>query len=265
MTINNKFYQKNTKNNLHKSRFKSGQLATINGKKYELQVYNILKKTYLHNYKFNTQKTNELGGCSSKNDLECNLGNHQNIVGIEIKKCKTPDWMQCSIQKKNKYWSGNKNCKIPVKAQLIFNKILRQKKLFNNKYPHFINQKITYDQLKKIKKKQNWKDQYFNIPNDTIKNIYKEKGCYYIQVSDYGLFHLGNDICNFKVPEFIIDQKLRIRIKIHQRYNRNGFCTSSIMASCQPKDIKKLPRSKYSLDNIKNLPKNLHFNKYFKY
>lgn len=249
------------KNTIHKAKLRKGQLPSVNGKKYELQVYNILKKTYLNNYRFNTQKISDLGGCSSKNDLECNLRNHPKIVGIEIKKCKTPDWMQCSIQKKNNYWSGNKNCKIPIKAQLLFNKILCNKDLFNNKYPHFINQQITYDQFKKIKKNQNWKDKYFNIPNDTIKNMYKEKGCYYIQISDYGLFHLGNDICNFKVPEFIIDQKLRIRIKIHQRCNKNGFCKISIMASCQPKNIKNLPKSKYSLDNIKDLPKNLYLNK----
>ena len=97
MTKKKKLYSKDT---IHKPNFRKGQLASVNGKKYELQVYNILKKTYLNNYRFNTQKISDLGGCSNKNDLGCNLRNHQKIIGIEIKKCKTPDWMQCAIQKK---------------------------------------------------------------------------------------------------------------------------------------------------------------------
>jgi hypothetical protein len=66
-------------------------------------------------------------------------------------------------------------------------------------------------------------------------------------------------ICNFNVPEFIIDQQLRIRTKVHSSKNKNGYCDISVIASCQPIDIKKLKKSSYSLDMIDNLPRVLNY------
>jgi hypothetical protein len=68
---------------------------------------------------------------------------------------------------------------------------------------------------------------------------------------------LGNDICNFNVPEFICDQHLRIRTKIHTRCNKKGYCNLSVMLSCKPTNIRKLNNSPYSLDNNNKLPENL--------
>jgi hypothetical protein len=102
---------------------------------------------------------------------------------------------------------------------------------------------------------------YIDIPNDTISKLYKAKGCHYIQISDYGLYHLGEDICDFGVPEFIVDQQIRIRIKVHSRKNTKGFCHLSVTAACQPKQIKQLTRSKYSLDHVNTLPVGLSIEK----
>ena len=40
---------------------------------------------------FNTQYEEDLGGCNSKNDIECNMKSLRDIS-------KTPDWMQCSLK-----------------------------------------------------------------------------------------------------------------------------------------------------------------------
>ena len=40
--------------------------CSVNGKKYELQVYDIVKICKLNGNNFNTQNQDELGGCSSK-------------------------------------------------------------------------------------------------------------------------------------------------------------------------------------------------------
>jgi hypothetical protein len=91
--------------------------------------------------------------------------------------------------------------------------------------------------------------------------LYKAKGCSYVQISDgYGLYHLGNDVCNFDVPLFNIEQRLRIRTKIHTRKDKKGFCKLSITIACQPKDIKTIPQSKYSLDDKDKLPLCLTYN-----
>jgi len=61
----------------------------------------------------------------------------------------------------------------------------------------------------------------------------------------------------FNVPEFICEQQLRIRTKIHKRNDSNGYCKLSVTVSCQPKNIKKLIDSNFSLDDISKLPINL--------
>jgi hypothetical protein len=233
--------------------------SSVNGKKYELEVFNVVKKCKLNDKFFNIQKENELGGSSNKNDIECNL-NQLKDIPIEIKKIKTPDWMQCSLKYDNinNKWIGSLNNKIPNNSKKIFEDILSYKILFNKKIPPFMIEKITHEEWLKIKKETNdFKDTYIDCPNDTIKKLYYEKGCKYIQISEKGLYHLGNDLCNFNVVEFICEQQLRIRTKIHTRKDKSGFCKLSVTVSCLPKNINKLVNSKYSLDNINKLPNNL--------
>jgi hypothetical protein len=231
-----------------------GALCSVNGNKYEKDVHNVIKKCTINGEKFNTQNEEELAGSGSSIDLLC-----YNSIGIEIKKKNTPDWMQCSLKYNNK-WEGSTNGKIPEESRMIFNSLLNNIKLFDNKIPPFMERKLTHSEWLKIKKNTNiWNDYYIDIPSDTIKKIYAAKGCYYIQIEDYGLYHLGNDICEFNVPEFIIEQRIRIRTKIHRKENNNGYCDLSVTAACQPKDIKKLNKSPYTLDIEDNLPLNLIF------
>jgi hypothetical protein len=97
-----------------------------NGKKYENDIYNIVKNCVLNGISFNTQFKHELGGCNHHNDIECNFLDIKDIP-IEIKKKNTPDWMQCSLHynKDLLKWSGTIKNKIPNKS-----------KLFNGKYHH---------------------------------------------------------------------------------------------------------------------------------
>lgn len=237
----------------------NGRLSSVYGKKYELEIYNIVKKCKLNGNKFNTQNEYELGGCSSKNDLECNM-NYINDVSIEIKKAKSPDWMQCSLKYDNinKKWMGSPKNKIPESSKKIFEEFITTTTLFNGNIPPFMLKNITHEEWINIKKETNdYKDMYIDCPNTTISRLYSEKSCKYIQISGNGLYHLGNDVCDFKVPEFICEQRIRIRTKIHTRKNNNGFCNLSVIIACQPKHIKKLENSEYSLDNHLKLPKNL--------
>jgi len=240
-----------------------GSNCSINGKKYELEIYNIIKKTKLNGKLFNTQNENELGGCSHKNDLICNLYNDNKYINIsiEIKKIKTPDWMQCSLKYDNidNKWIGSSKNKIPDNSKKIFENLIANNILFNGNIPPFMLQNITHNEWINIKKNtSDFNDMYIDCPSDTIMKLYNEKGCFYIQISEKGLYHLGNDICNFNVPAFICEQRLRIRTKIHERKNKSGFCKLSVTVACQPKNINSLVNSNYSLDNLTKLPSNLH-------
>lgn len=118
---------------------------------------------------------------------------------------------------------------------------------------------ITHEKWIKIKKNTDeWNDKYIDIPSNIISKLYQAKGCSYIQISDgYGLYHLGNDICNFNVSLFDIEQQIRARTKIHSKKNKKGFCSLSVTIACQPKNIKELKKSKYSLDDKNKLPNTL--------
>ena len=245
--------------NIYYKMSKKGYNCSINGKKYELMIYNIVRKCKINGKQFNTQKETELGGCSSNNDIECNMIVERD-VSIEIKKVNTPDWMQCTLKYDNiqNKWIGSSKNKIPETSKRIFENIISTHILFNGKIPPFMLKDITHEEWLKIKNETtDYNDIYIKCQNDTIKQLYSEKGCSYIQISDKGIYHLGNDVCKFNVPLFICEQQMRIRCKIHKIKNNKGYCKISVTISCQPKNINNLLNSNFSLDNKINLPKNL--------
>jgi len=236
-----------------------GARCSVEGKKYEKKIYSIVKHCIIEEQLFNTQMENELGGCDSHNDLECNYNGTKNIP-IEIKKKNTPDWMQSVIHynKDTHKWFGSKNNKIPETSKQLFETLIKDNTLFNGNIPPFLYKNITHSEWIQLKQDTNdFNDTYIDCPNDTIKKLYSEKGCYYIQISDLGLYHLGNDICGFKVPEFLCEQQIRVRTKIHTKCDANGFCKLSVTIACKPKHIKSVVPSPYSLDTIDSLPEKL--------
>lgn len=244
---------------------KKGSECSKQGALYEHIIHEILKNCTINNKIFNTQTEKQLGGSTNKNDIVCHF-ERENDIGIEIKKMKTPDWMQLKLiyNKETKKWEGSPKNKIPEKSKNIFEDLIKNITLFNGKIPIFIEKNISHEEWIKMKKESNdFNDMYIDCPNDTILNLYKKKGCNYIQISEKGLYHLGEDICKFDVPLFICEQEVRIRTKIHKKRNTKGFCKLSVMLSCKPKYIKKLENSKYSLDTISKLPINLVYSNLF--
>jgi hypothetical protein len=236
-----------------------GSKCSVEGNKYEKKIFDIVSKCYNkdNNKKFNTQDINELGGSSAVNDIVCNWNDEKDIP-IEIKKEKSPDYMQVSLKYIDKKYVPTTKNKIPDESKEIFLNLIKDKKIFNNKIPPFLIKNITHEEWIKLKKESNdFHDIYFDCENDTIKKLYSAKKCKYIQISNKGLYYLGEDICNFNVPEFICDQECRIRIKVHHKKTTKGFAQLSIMMSCKPKLIKNLTKSQFSLDDINKLPKNL--------
>lgn len=236
-----------------------GSICVASGIKYEKTIWNICSniKVISENIPFCIIKQTELGNSSNANDIVCNYVNNVKIP-IEIKKSKTPDWMQLSIKPdvKNVWRSFGKN-KITENSKNILGNIIDGTKIFNDKIPPFLIKNMTHENWTIVKSNTNdFDDVYIDCMNDTISKLYKEKGCYYIQISDYGLYHTGVDICNFNVPFFQIESQLRIRIKIHKT-NIGGLMTASVMCAAQPKKIKSLVKSKYSLDDFTKLPINL--------
>jgi len=233
-----------------------GSGCSVSGKKYEMDVYQIVRRCTLHGTPFNTQSPDALGGCSAKNDLECQFEGGRNVF-IEIKKANTPDWMQCSLHYdlETRRWVGSAKNKIPEASKHVFESLVAEANLFRGQIPPFMETPITHEDWLRIKRStSDFADTYLDCPNDTIMCLYREKGCHYIQISGKGLYHLGEDVCQFGVPPFVCEQRLRVRTKIHTKKDKNGFCKLSVTIACQPKTLKALDNSPYSLDDTAKLP-----------
>ena len=242
--------------------FSRGSRCSREGSKYEKEVHRVVSKAKLFNSKsnkyqyFNTQRAKDLGGSSCNNDLLCNHDGVRN-VGIEIKKGNVPDWMQCSIKFINGKWIPSSNGKIPMKCRKLFQRLLEDFSLFDGEVPPFMKYDMTHEEwLYEKQSTTQWNDLYIPIPSNTIANMYKAKGCQYMQIKGYGLYHLGSDanVCGFDIPYFSTKQYIRIRIKVHSRTNTRGFCSLSVTASCIPDGLKDLAISKFSLDSKEALP-----------
>lgn len=241
-----------------------GSMCSINGRAYEELVWNICTQVQLKgsNKPFCSINKCDLGGCSKKNDLECDYINSKDIC-IEIKKANTPDWMQLSIKPDEEdVWRSEGNNKIPYKSKKLFESIIKKNNIFNGKIPPFFERKLTHEEWKKIKKDtSDFNDIYIDCPPDTISRLYRYKGCQYIQISEYGLYHLGEDVCNFGVPLFECNQHLRVRTKIHttcikQGINK-GYISASVTVAAKPQNIKNLSKSNFTLDTLQKIPERL--------
>lgn len=228
-----------------------GKKCSIQGRRYEKTISDLCKsfKSMHIDIPFNTQTDDELGGCSAGHDIMLNFNKDKDIA-VEAKRV-TPDWMQLSIEPdKNGIWKSTVKSKIPLESQQIFEFFLKNMDMFEK--PPFLEKTINYEEWIKIK--HLYKDRYISVPNDTISRVYFAKGVHYIQLNGYGLYHTGTNPCNFNVPFFACEQRLRVRCKRHGKKDANGnHLPSSVMASFCPK-LKTLSKSIYSLDDVRKIP-----------
>lgn len=92
--------------------------------------------------------------------------------------------------------------------------------------------------------------------NHFAADAYRHKGCAYVQISGWGVYHTGEDVCGFGVPLLAFPTKLRFRIKSHGRNNRKTHYGLSTMVAARA-TRKPLTRSPYSLDDAARFPSQL--------
>lgn len=229
---------------------KRGSQCSVSGKMYEKSIYMVLNKCYIDGSPFNVQHA---GGSSHDMDLICIFNGSR--MGIEVKKSRAPDWIQCCIHFNHDLntWTCSPKSTLPEGIITMFTSMITDKCIFNNHNPP---SDITHSEWKRLKSSTTtWNDMYFDIDPLTISMMYSFKGCQYIQLSEHGLYHTGCDPCGFDVPLFAVKSKARVRVKIHSS-NIYGVCRLSTTISCQP-ILRDLVTSKYSLNNPYSLPPRL--------
>jgi len=93
------------------------------------------------------------------------------------------------------------------------------------------------------KEAPSFRDVYVNAETTTVADFYKKKGTHYIQIEGKGLYHTGEDPCNFGVPLFTCATRLRIRCKRH-----HGSVPGTVMAALNY-NKNTLPKSPFCLMN----------------
>lgn len=237
----------------------AGSGCSVSGKNYEVKIAKTCKlvKSPHMDIAFNTQPLETLGGCGADIDITLNW-KKEGDIGVEAKR-PTPDWMQMKLDKnKEGVWVGSSSGKIPPVSKVLFETIIGAANLFGGKTPTFLERPVTHSEWTVIKKETpEFKDTYISCGDNTIAQLYKAKGCQYIQVDGKGLYHTGEDTCEFGVPYFECPQQIRIRLKVHTRSNKKGHMCLSVMAAAQPKKLKELKASGFSLDAAAKLPSSL--------
>lgn len=94
--------------------------------------------------------------------------------------------------------------------------------------------------------KRHFRSEYIAIEDaDIISRYYKNKGCHYIQLESLGLFHTGENPCEFDVPLFTCRTRLRIRCKQHG----SSSLPSSVTCALEICDKNRLAPSPYCLEH----------------
>lgn len=222
----------------------AGASCSASGIKYEKIINDICSKinSPFTGKPLSTIPSDGLGGCSDRHDLQLNWKNDRD-VNVEIKRKTAPDWVQARLCFESQVWRM-KGTGSSVVARDIIDDILSDERVYDFP-PPFINDtddSMTYDDWVRVK--HMYPDVYIPCPNDSIAKTYRAKGVHYIQLEHYGLYHTGEDVCDFGVPMFTCSQRLRVRCKRHgSRCKVTGnHIPTSVTAALRP-TIKTLTKS----------------------
>lgn len=174
------------------------------GDKYEDKIANILKdkKILTKNY--------VRAGASDKTDIDFIFKNQN--YNIEIKADENADYGQKYLMwdKINKWtWVKNDNVTEMYKKMKIINSFIDK----NFVPKKFSKTKLKITQEDKVYDQKKFEKPNIEIPLKTLFEYYAEKKCFYLQLENFGLYHLKNDINDLGVPQFDGVITLRLRAK----------------------------------------------------
>ena len=230
-----------------------GSRCSVSGRRYETHVWNIVQRCAdVSGWVPLAGDGARLGGGSSHaHDLQIAWRGQR--VPIELKRSfKVPDWGQAILERRDDgRWAVKKDNPVIQSALDVWQQDAGEDVLWDGRTPSFLDNDITHATW--LNEKHAFKDAYLDVDSKAIADYYADKGVAYIQVGrGAGLYHTGEDVCGFGVPEFVCEQRIRIRIKVHTRKNKAGHCRLSVTAALQPARL--LPDSPYSLDSTATLP-----------
>ena len=209
------------------------------GDQYENDIFEVCKKKKI------LKKNSERGQASSNSDL---IFVHQNKeYNLEVKADLNADFGQKYLN-----WSIESGWQWSKPDEVTdfydqFNVI----GLINNK---FVPRKYTLDNDQITEEDKIFDQRSFEKPNIEcdIKGLYKyykSKNCFYLQLENYGFYHLDSDIANLDTAQFDGTVSLRLRCKTNHSIPIHKYSFLAVLK------MKKKPTiSKFNLENDSKFP-----------
>jgi hypothetical protein len=90
----------------------------------------------------------------------------------------------------------------------------------------------------------NFTDFFVQVPSDSVAKYYASKKTYYIQVGGgYGFYWMGSDVAKLGIPKFMVNLRLRVRLKRGGSNPINNYRFSTALQAVS------LTKSSADLDN----------------
>lgn len=146
----------------------------------------------------------QTAGATAGSDIRFVIGD--TVYGIEIKD--------------KKAFEGGQKRMVPGENGLIIPEECLHKECiganipFQGRIPSFLKGDKRPEQW--ASEKHLFADEYISVDSKKVAEYYRRKGESYIQVEGKGLYHLGVDVLDCGVPEFVCETQLRIRCKCHK-------------------------------------------------
>ena len=173
------------------------------GDAYEYKIYDICQREKILPPNF------KRAGASDKSDIKIL---HKNVeYNVEIKADENADYGQKYLR-----WEKDTGWKWSIKDEItdLFDLINVKKfinKSFNPRKFSKTREKITINDKKHDQK--NFERPDILCPIENLFTYYKNKDCFYLQLENYGFYHLEKDIANLGTKKFDGQISLRLRAK----------------------------------------------------
>jgi len=180
------------------------------GDTYEDTIFNIAKKNHL------LSKESKRAGASNKADLEIIIKNKK--IKIEIKADENADYGQKAIKwtiEKGWFWAKDDD------VTKFYNDIkILETYIEKNFHPiRWSKKKHLITQNDKSNDQRSFEKPNIEIPLETLFNYYEPKNVYYIQLQNYGFYHLSKD--KFKLGTDQFDGKITLRLRAKSIHNHD--------------------------------------------
>lgn len=187
-----------------------GARSLYNGKKYEDQI-----KEYLETQNMRVLKGT--GGASTRPDVSFWVSNRQ--INIECKN-------------KGSFEGGGKRFvvqhqKLVIPEDGLHKYLIGSHVPFGSRVPSFLDGDRTLETW--TSEKHLFTDEYLAIPDDTMRNYYRNIGIHYIQIEGKGLYSTCCDTLGLGAPPFSCKTRMRIRCKRHTGSPMPGSVQASIV------------------------------------